>query len=309
MSLEARAMKQFIAMLVMSLLQFGCASTPAPDPLQDTIQKPYAVAPENASLYIYRKQSATADMRMDVRLDGTPLGHTDAMTYLHTPVAPGKHVISSSAENTDRLEVEIEAGATVYLRQEVESWAESPQVRFYLAGEEEGRSGVMEAIPAKSQTTTQDIKVHVSADDPVWAGPLECQVSNSFGVWSFAATGSVTVQSAYSPLHIICNVPPGSEMETSATAPGRNEKLEAGVRRGAGAGATVGAGAGLAAGLAAAPVMGPVFAIVLAVGSAFQGAELGGVIGAVTTGELKADENLRYPSPIAIHIRRMSEEN
>jgi len=218
-------------------------------------------------------------------------------------------VISSSAENTDRLEVEIEAGAQVYVRQEVENWAESPQVRFYLVKEKEGRGGVRGCTPAMSQAMSQDIEVHVEADDPAWAGPLECQASNTFGIRPFSAPGTVTVQSAYSPLQINCKVPPGTQMETSATSPGRNAKLEAGVRRGAAAGATLGAGAGAAMGLAGAPVMGPVFAVVLAVGSAFQGAELGGVIGALTTGELKADEKLRYPSPIAIHIRRMSESN
>ena len=302
-------MKQFIAMLVTSLLQFGCTSTPVGNPQQDAIQEPYAVAPENAHLYIYRKQSATADVRMDVRLDGTPLGHTDAMTYVHTPVAPGSHVVTSGAERSDALEVDIKPGSKVYVKQDVETWAESPQVRFHLVTEEEGRSGLLECTPAISQTVTQDIDVHVEADDPAWAGPLECLASNTFGTQSFFAPGTLTVQSAYSPLHITCNVPPGSEMETSATSPGHNEKLEEGVRKGIGTGATVGAGAGVAAGLAAAPVMGPVFAIVLAVGTTFRGAELGGVIGALTTGELTANRELRYPSPIAIHIRRMSGSN
>jgi len=306
---EASAMKQFVFTLLISLILFGCAPVPTGDLPQAATPETYAVAPENAGLFIYRYPSVTVDVRMDVWLDGTPLGQTDPMTYLHTPVAPGKHVISSSAENTDRLEVDIKAGAEVYVRQEVETWAESPQVRFYLVKEEEGQSGVRGCTPATSQAMSQDIEVHVEADDPAWAGPLECLASNTFGIWQFSAPGTVTVQSAYSPLHITCNVPAGSEMETSATPQGRNEKLEASVRKGAGEGAIVGAGAGAAIGLTAVPVMGPLFAVVLVVGSAFQGAELGGVIGALTTGELTADDKLRYPSPIAIHIRRMSEPN
>jgi hypothetical protein len=273
-----------VSALVISLIQVGCVSAPMGDPQQDARTEMFAVAPENAGIFIYRNQSVTMDVRMDVLLDGTPLGQTDAMTYLHTSVAQGKHVITSSAENTDTLAVDIKAGAQVCVRQEVETWAESPQVRFYLVREEEGQIGIMECRLAVSQTLTQDIKVHVEANDPAWAGPLECQASNSFGTWQFSAPGSVTVQSAYSPLRIACNVPPGSEMETSATPPGRNVKLEAGVQKGTGAGATMGTGAGLAAGMAAAPVMGPVFAIVLAVGGAFRGAELGGVIGALTNG-------------------------
>jgi len=298
-----------VSVLVISLIQVGCASAPAGDPPQAAPPEPYSVAPQNAELFIYRNRSDGPDVRVVILVDSTPLGQTDSMTYLYTPVAPGKHVITSTAANTDKLQVDIEAGTSVYVRQEVEVWAESPEVRFYLMRQEEGRSGILACNLAMSQVTIQDIEVRVEADDPAWAGPLECQASNSFGIWQFSAPGTVTVQAAYSPLRITCNVSAGSEMETSATPLGRNEKLEAGVRKGAGAGAMVGAGAGLAAGVAAAPVMGPVFAIVLAVGSAFRGAELGGVIGAVTTGELTADNKLRYPSPIAIHIRRMSESD
>jgi hypothetical protein len=55
--------------------------------------------------------------------------------------------------------------------------------------------------------------------------------------------------------------------------------------------------------------MGPVFAVMLAVGSTFKGAELGGVIGALNTGDPTADDQLLYPTPIAIHIRRLSKSN
>ena len=308
-------MKLFFAMLVISPILFGCASVPEGvalgNPEQDATLKAFAVAPDQAGLFIYRNQSVSPEMWTDVRLDGTLLGNTSAMTYLYTPVAPGSHVITSSADITDSLELNIKPGTLAYVWQEVEISADSPQVIFHRMGEQDGRIGVLECELALSRATTQVIEVHVQADDPAWGGPLECRASNSFGIWHFLAPGTVDVQPAVSPLQITCTVPAGSEMEASVTAPapGVREKVQEGAREGAATGTMVGAGAGVALGVAAAPVMGPALAVVLAVGSTFQGAELGGIIGALKTGDLTADDQLLYPSPIAVHIRRLSESN
>ena len=306
-------MKLSFVMLVISSILLGCASVPEGvalgDPEQDATLKAFAVAPDQAGLFIYRNQRDFPEVWTNVRLDGTMLGNTSAMTYLYTPVAPGNHVITSSTENTDTLELNIKAGTLAYVWQEVEIGADAPQVKFQRMGEQDGRIGVLECELAASKATTQVIEVHVQADDPAWAGPLECRASNSFGIWHFFAPGTVNVQPAVSPLQIMCDVPAGSEMEASATAPGGREKVREGARDGAAAGATVGAGAGVALGAAMAPVMGPAIAVMLAVGSTFKGAELGGLIGSLSTGEAMFDDQLLYPSSISIHIRRLSESD
>jgi len=307
-------MKLSLTLLVISSILLGCASelgrVPLGDPEQDATLKAFAVAPDQAGLFIYRNQKIPL-VWTDVRLDGTPLGNTSAMTYLYTPVAPGNHVITSNVENTDTLELDIKAGTLAYVRQGVEIGVGSPQVKFHRMREQDGRVGVLECELAASTATTQVIEVQVQADDPAWGGPLECRASNSFGIWHFFAPGSVSVQSAVSPLQITCDVPAGSEMEASATAPapGVRDKTQQGATKGASTGAKVGAGAGVALGVAAAPVMGPAFAVVLAVGSTFKGAELGGMIGALNTGEATVGDELLYPSPISIHIRRLPESN
>lgn len=308
-------MKLFLAMLVIGSILLGCASVPEGvalgDPEQDAALKAFSIAPDQAGLFIYRNQSVSPELWADVRLDGTLLGNTSAMTYLYTPVAPGNHLITSSTGNTDTLGLDIKAGTLTYVWQEVEISADSPQITFHRMREQDGRIGVMECGLAASTATTQDIEVQVQADDPAWGGPLECRASNSFGVWHFFAPGTVNVQPAVSPLQITCGVPAGSEMKSSVTAPvpGVREKLQEGAREGAATGAKIGAGAGVALGLTAAPIMGPVFAVVLAVGSTFQGAELGGVIGALKAGDPAADDQLLYPTPIAIHIRHLPESN
>jgi hypothetical protein len=306
-------MKLFFAMFVIISILLGCASEPARvalgDPEQDATLKAFAVAPDQAGLFIYRTQRHSPEVWTSARLDGTLLGNTSAMTYLYTPVAPGNHVITSSAENTDTLKLDIKAGTLAYVWQEVEIGPDFPQVTFHRMREQDGRVGVLECKLAASRATTQVIEVQVQADDPAWAGSLECRASNSFGIWNFSAPGTVSVQSAVSPLQITCDVPAGSEMEASATSAGIREKVQEGARDGASTGAKVGAGAGVALGVAAAPVMGPVFAVMLAVGSTFKGAELGGMIGALNTGDLAVDDQLFYPSPIAVHIRRLSESD
>ena len=306
-------MKLSLAMFVMCSTLLGCANIPEGvalgDPEQDATLKAFAVAPDQTGLFIYRNQRDSPEVWTNVRLDGTLLGNTSAMTYLYTPVAPGNHVITSSADNADTLELDIKVGTLAYVWQEVEIGADAPQVKFHRMSEQDGRIGVLECELAASKATTQVIEVHVEADDPAWGGPLECRASNSFGVWHFFAPGTVNVQPAVSPLQIICDVPAGSEMEASATAPGGREKVQKGARDGAATGAKVGAGAGVALGAAAVPVMGPVFAVMLAVGSTFKGAELGGMIGALNTGDATFGDQLLYPSPISIHIRRLPESN
>ena len=89
-------------------------------------------------------------------------------------------------------------------------------------------------------------------------------------------------------------------MDESATMPLAREGVQKRTREGASTGAAVGGGVGLALGAASIPVMGPAFAVILGVGSAFKGAEIGGLVGALRQGE-----RLMYPSPIAVHIRRM----
>ena len=141
-------MKLSFVMLVISSILLGCASVPEGvalgDPEQDATLKAFAVAPDQAGLFIYRNQRDFPEVWTNVRLDGTMLGNTSAMTYLYTPVAPGNHVITSSTENTDTLELNIKAGTLAYVWQEVEIGADAPQVKFQRMREQDGRIGVLE---------------------------------------------------------------------------------------------------------------------------------------------------------------------
>lgn len=291
-------MKSWVITIIACLTLLGCASVPMGDPEQDAALKTFTVAPDQAGLFIYRDQIFGSAVKLDVQVDGTPLGQTAVMTYLYTPVTPGRHVVSSSAKNTASLEVDIEPGSVAYVRQQLEM---GPRVDLHLMGEEEGRQGVQACKLAMNTPAGQEIEVRVVADDPAWSGPLECEASNTFGIWPFLAPGSVTVLPAAAPLRITCKIPASAAMEPSITAPSAQESLPEKERKGATAGAGAGAVAGAVLGAAAAPVMGPAVGIFLAVGSTFQGAELGGLVGAVTAGEW-----IVYPGPITLHISNLS---
>jgi hypothetical protein len=135
-------MKKLVSIAVISLVISGCASVPMGDPKQDAALKTFKVAPDKAGIYIYRNESMGAAVKMDVAVDGQPIGQTAANTYLFKEVAPGKHTVSSSAENTDTLEIDVNQGALAYLWQEVKMGVLYARTKLHLMPAEEGKKGV-----------------------------------------------------------------------------------------------------------------------------------------------------------------------
>lgn len=276
----------------------GCASVPMGDPQEDRALKTFAVAPDRAGIFVYRNELAGAAVRMDVRLDGVPLGQTAARTYLYREVAPGRHRVVSIAENTATLDLDVEAGTQAFVWQEVTFGAFSARSRLQRVDEAQGRQGVQQSSLVLTLAPTQAIEVRVDAADPAWAAPLQCTAANGFGSWAFVAPGTVTVASSVTPLQIACTLPGDGVAGPQATVPVAGKTAHDTVRQGTGTGAAVGAVAGVAMGIAAAPVMGPAFAALLAMGTTLSGAQVGALAGALT-----ADGGLAgYPSPIVLRI-------
>jgi hypothetical protein len=93
----------------------GCASVPMGDAKQDAALKTFVVPADKAAVYIYRNESMGGAVKMDVEVDGTPIGQTAAKTYLYKELAPGKHSISSKAENADAIDVDAKPGTLSYV--------------------------------------------------------------------------------------------------------------------------------------------------------------------------------------------------
>ena len=135
--------KLMLAGLVMGLV--GCASVPMGDSTRDAELKTFKAKPDVAGVYIYRNEGMGAAVRMDVEVDGKPLGATAAKTYFYTEVPAGKHRLTSKAENTDNIEVETVAGKLYYVWQEVKMGILYARTKLHLVGEEEGQKGVQES--------------------------------------------------------------------------------------------------------------------------------------------------------------------
>lgn len=142
--------KLVVAALALAVLS-GCASVPKGDPTQDAALKTFQVAPDQAGIYIYRNESFGAAVAMDVAVDGQAVGKTGANTYLFKQVAPGKHSVSSSAENTDTVDVDVQPGSLVYIWQEVKMGMISARTKLHVVSETQGKSGVGETSLAASR--------------------------------------------------------------------------------------------------------------------------------------------------------------
>lgn len=136
--------------LVVLLGLAGCASVPMGDAAQDTRLKSFAAKPGVAGIYVYRNESFGAAIRMDVEVDGKPIGQTAAKTYLFKEVAPGTHTVTSKSENADSLVIEAVAGRLYYIWQEVKWGLMFAGTKLNLMSEEEGRKGVLETRLAES---------------------------------------------------------------------------------------------------------------------------------------------------------------
>ncbi|HEX8884652.1 MAG TPA: DUF2846 domain-containing protein [Noviherbaspirillum sp.] len=97
----------------------GCASVPMGDVKRDTELKSFTAKPAVAGIYIYRNETLGSAVRMGLEVDGKPIGQSAAKTYFYKEVPPGKHTVTSTAENKDSLEIETVAGKLYYVWQEV----------------------------------------------------------------------------------------------------------------------------------------------------------------------------------------------
>lgn len=128
----------------------GCASVPMGNGKQDAAAKTFTPKPNVAGLYIYRNESMGAAVRMDVEVDGKPIGQTAAKTYLYKEVTPGKHTVTSKSENTDSIQVDAAPGKLYYLWQEVKMGILYARTKLHLVTEAEGKQGVLETQLAET---------------------------------------------------------------------------------------------------------------------------------------------------------------
>ena len=143
--------RQFALISIVTMCLVGCASVPMGDAKKDAELKSFSTKPDVAGLYIYRNESFGAAIKMDVEVDGKPIGQTAAKTYFYKEVSPGKHTVTSKSENTDSIDVDTVAGKLYYIWQEVKMGLLYARTKLTLVSEEEGKKGVQESQLAVGQ--------------------------------------------------------------------------------------------------------------------------------------------------------------
>ena len=136
--------KRILILALLSLSLVGCASVQMADPAQDAQAKQFTAKPDVAGIYIYRNESMGAALKMDIDLDGKPLGQSAAKTYFYAEVTPGNHKITSKTENTVDLSIDAVAGKLYYVWQEVKMGVWSARSKLQLVDEATGQAGVNE---------------------------------------------------------------------------------------------------------------------------------------------------------------------
>lgn len=131
--------------LIVVLLLSACASVPMGDSKQDSISKTFVAKPNVAGIYIYRNESFGAALRMDLEVDGQPIGQSAAKTYFHFDLPPGRHTFTSKSENEHTIIVDVLAGKLYYIWQEVKMGLLYARTKLTLVSEEEGKRGVLES--------------------------------------------------------------------------------------------------------------------------------------------------------------------
>ena len=128
-----------------SALMSGCASVPMASVERDAQTKTFSVKPDRANIYVYRNESMGGAVKMDVALNGKPIGQTAAKTYFALEVPPGKHTLVSKAENESVLDVTAEAGKNYFVWQEVKMGLLYARNKLLLVDEITGKAGVAES--------------------------------------------------------------------------------------------------------------------------------------------------------------------
>ena len=144
-------MKNILAVAFLTLSLVGCASVSMGDAKQDAALKTFTGSSTKTALYIYRNESMGATKKMDVTVDGTSIGQTAANTYLYKEVAPGKHTITSQAENDSTIEVDAKPGTILYIWQEVKMGFFSARSKLQVVDPATGKKGVLESKLAETK--------------------------------------------------------------------------------------------------------------------------------------------------------------
>jgi hypothetical protein len=112
--------------------------------VQFTKEHPLGAAmPDKALIYVVRPTSAAAGVKSFFLCDDEILGINRGKSYFFAHVEAGKHVFWSKSENVDALELEVEAGKTYYIQQQVQVGVFRARTKLTVLDEADGEKALM----------------------------------------------------------------------------------------------------------------------------------------------------------------------
>lgn len=129
-----------VAMITLS----GCATVPMASKAQDAEAKQFMPPKGKSNIYVYRNEFLGGAVGMEIDLDGKQVAITRANNFVRLVVNPGKHTITSHAENEDTVEVNAKKGKNHYVWQEAKMGFVMARTKLHVVNEDEGRNGVKE---------------------------------------------------------------------------------------------------------------------------------------------------------------------
>ena len=107
-----------------------------------------------ALVYIVRPSAMGSLIHMKVRCDSVPIGTTSACNYVYAMLEPGKHTLTSHAENWAALDIVVEAGKVYYVKQRSEMGALYAETDLELLEEKDGQKYLKKCEIAKDNVAT-----------------------------------------------------------------------------------------------------------------------------------------------------------
>ena len=123
-----------LTMLLASFLVAGCANLAPPE--TDTLAKLMQPVSDKAVVYLFRNEPASAPWQITVRMDGKEMGETRANTYFRWVIEPGRHVITSEADNEAGLVLDAEPGRIYYVWQDIQFGFFQPRTELQLVDQQ-----------------------------------------------------------------------------------------------------------------------------------------------------------------------------
>ena len=147
---------RLLHVIIASALLFlvGCASVPMAPSNLDQKAKSFENSSDKATLYIYRNENFGAAISMEVLVNNQPIGQTAAKTYFKYDLTPGHYQIQSKAENTSILDLDVLAGKSYFVWQEVKMGFIYARNKLQLTDEIKGKAGVLESQLINTPTTS-----------------------------------------------------------------------------------------------------------------------------------------------------------